>query len=174
MTCSGTSFEFLLWDWCWSWSSFSSVREAYYCTFLFYMTMVVNWPQRLHFSRLFLVMLVTCMSIRIKEKYKMVSVLSQISLSTPGTIARQAPVSVRFPRQEYWSGLLLSHSVLLDSQQRYGWKQAGFLPFTITRTCSNSCPLSLWWHPTISSSFLPAFHLSQHQGLFQWKETLEM
>ena len=36
---------------------------------------------------------------------------------------------------------------------------------------SNSCPLSRWCHPAISSSVIPfsfAFNLSQHQGLFQW------
>ena len=36
---------------------------------------------------------------------------------------------------------------------------------------SNSCPLSQWCHPTISSSVTPfssALSLSQHQGLFQW------
>ena len=36
--------------------------------------------------------------------------------------------------------------------------------------CPNSCPLSQWCHPTISSSVIPfssAFSLSQHQGLFQ-------
>ena len=36
---------------------------------------------------------------------------------------------------------------------------------------SNSCPLSRWCHPTISSSAVPSpptFSLSQHQGLFQW------
>jgi len=32
--------------------------------------------------------------------------------------------------------------------------------------CSNSCPLSRWCHPTISSSVVP--FSSQHQGLFQW------
>ena len=35
----------------------------------------------------------------------------------------------------------------------------------------NSCPLSQWCHPTISSSVVPfssSFSLSQHQGLFQW------
>ena len=32
------------------------------------------------------------------------SVVSE-SLATPWTVARQAPLSVRFPRQEYWSGL---------------------------------------------------------------------
>ena len=39
--------------------------------------------------------------------------------------------------------------------------------------CSNSCPLSKWCYPTISSSATPfffffAFNLSQHQGLFKW------
>ena len=36
--------------------------------------------------------------------------------------------------------------------------------------CSNSCPLSQWYHPTIPPpvvSFSSAFNLSQHQGLFQ-------
>ena len=73
--------------------------------------------------RLFSVMLVICMSIRIKEKYKMVALLSQISLNSPGNVAHQAPVSVGFPRQEYWSGS--SHSVLSDSWQPYGLQQAG-------------------------------------------------
>ena len=34
----------------------------------------------------------------------------------------------------------------------------------------NSCPLTQWCHPAISSSVIPsplAFNLSQHQGLFQ-------
>ena len=36
-----------------------------------------------------------------------VCVLSHVCLSvTPQTVARQAPLSVGFPRQEYWSGLL--------------------------------------------------------------------
>ena len=36
---------------------------------------------------------------------------------------------------------------------------------------SNSCPLSWWCHPTISSSIPPCpriLNLSQHQGFFQW------
>ena len=39
---------------------------------------------------------------------------------------------------------------------------------------SNSCPLSRWCHPTISSSVFPsrAFNLSQHQVLFQWVSSL--
>ena len=47
-----------------------------------------------------------------------------------------------------------------------------------TRAYSNSCQLSRWCHPTISSSVIPchtllspsppAFNLSQHQDLFKW------
>ena len=39
------------------------------------------------------------------------------------------------------------------------------------RVCSNSCQLSQWCHPPISSSVAPssfALSLSQHEGLFQW------
>ena len=38
------------------------------------------------------------------------------------------------------------------------------------RVYPNSCPLSWWCHPTISSFVIlsPAFNLSQHQGLFKW------
>ena len=46
-----------------------------------------------------------------------------------------------------------------------------FLSLTISRVCSNSCPLSQWHYPTVSFSFAPfppALNLSQHQGLFQW------
>ena len=39
-------------------------------------------------------------------------------------------------------------------------------------TCSNSCSLSWWCHPSLSSPSPPAFNLSQHQGLFQWVSSL--
>ena len=48
-------------------------------------------------------------------------------------------------------------------------------PTPTTGVYSNSCPLSQWCHPTISSSVVPsplAFNLSQHQGLFQWVSSL--
>ena len=41
--------------------------------------------------------------------------------------------------------------------------------------CSDSCPLSQWCHPTISSFAAPsplALKLSQHQGLSQWAGSL--
>ena len=40
--------------------------------------------------------------------------------------------------------------------------------------CSESCPLSRWCHPTISSSVIPfssCLQSFQHQGLFQWVDS---
>ena len=39
------------------------------------------------------------------EDRKCVSALVSHLLATPQTVARQAPLSMRFPKQEYWSGL---------------------------------------------------------------------
>ena len=44
-------------------------------------------------------------------------------------------------------------------------------PSTTPRAYPNSCQLSQWCHPTISSSAVPfssALSLSQHEGLFKW------
>ena len=49
-------------------------------------------------------------------------------------------------------------------------------PSPTPRVYPNSCPLSRWCHPTISSSLLPfsAFNFSQHQGIsvphIRWPE----
>ena len=53
----------------------------------------------------------------------------------------------------------------------HGLQHARLLCPSLSRgVCSNSCPLSWWCHPTISSSVAPpspfAYNLSQHQGLF--------
>ena len=65
-----------------------------------------------------------------------------------------------------------SRSVMSDFLQHHGLQHARPpYPSTTPRVYSNSCPLSHWCHPTISSSvvsFLPAFNLSQHQCLFKW------
>ena len=52
--------------------------------------------------------------------------------------------------------LFFSHSVMFDSLWPHGPRHAS-LPCTSlsSRACSNSCPLSRWWHPTISSSVIP-------------------
>ena len=63
-----------------------------------------------------------------------------------------------------------SHSVMFDSLQPHGLKHTRLpCPSPTPRAYSNSCPSSQWCHPAISSSVipsLPAFNLSQHQGLF--------
>ena len=55
-----------------------------------------------------------------------------------------------------------------DSLRTHGLQHARPpCPSPISGDYSNSCPLSQWCHPTISSSvdpFPPTFNLSQHQG----------
>ena len=67
------------------------------------------------------------------------------------------------------SSVQFSRSAVCNSLQPHG-QQHGRLPCPspTPRACSNSCPWSLWCHPTILSSVVPsppAFNLSQHQGL---------
>ena len=48
------------------------------------------------------------------------------------------------------------HSVVSDSLRPNGLRHARLpCPSPTRRTCSNSCPLSQWCHPTISSSVIP-------------------
>ena len=65
-----------------------------------------------------------------------------------------------------------SHSLMPSSLWPNGLQHARLsCPSQTPKACSDSCPLSQWCHPTISSSVIsssPAFNLSQHQGLFQW------
>ena len=50
------------------------------------------------------------------------------------------------------SSVQLSHSVVSDSLQSHGLQHARLLcPSPTPGACSNSCPLSWWCHPTISS-----------------------
>ena len=52
--------------------------------------------------------------------------------------------------------LLVSCSVVSDSLQPHGVQHARLpRPSPSSRACSNSCPLSWWCHPTISSSVVP-------------------
>ena len=49
-----------------------------------------------------------------------------------------------------------SHSIVCDSLRPHGLQHTRFLcPSPTPRTCSNSCALSWWCHPTISSSVVP-------------------
>ena len=65
-----------------------------------------------------------------------------------------------------------SHSVMSDSLQPHRLQHTRLPCASPTlRACSNSCPLSRWCHPTISSSVIPfssGFQTFPYQGLFQW------
>ena len=65
-----------------------------------------------------------------------------------------------------------SHSIISISLWPHGLQHARLsCPPPTPRAYSNSCPLSRWCHPTISSLFSPSpptFNLSQHHGLFKW------
>ena len=52
--------------------------------------------------------------------------------------------------------LLFSRSVVSNSLQLHGLQHTRLpLPSSLPGVCSNSCPLSQWCHPTISSSVIP-------------------
>ena len=72
----------------------------------------------------------------------------------------------------YISSAQFSRSVMSDSLQPHGLQHTRPpCPSPTPGVYSNSCPLSRWRHPTISSSvisFSSAFNLSQHQGRFKW------
>ena len=63
-----------------------------------------------------------------------------------------------------------SHSVMSDSLWPHSLQHARLhCPSTTPGVYLNSCPLSQWCHPTISSSVIPfssSFNFSQHQGFF--------
>ena len=90
-------------------------------------------------------------------------------LSTDGNIP---PVDLN-PTEWYGAGyhVQFSCSVMSNSFQPHGLQHARLpCPSPTPRACSNSCPLSWWCHPTISSSIVPfsCLNLSQHQSLFKW------
>ena len=91
------------------------------------------------------------------------------TLVTPWTVARQAPLSVRFSRQEHWSGLpfpsqvliLLVHfsrSVVSDSLRLHEPQYTRpSLPITNSRSSLKLMSIEsvMDIHPTISSSIIP-------------------
>ena len=63
-----------------------------------------------------------------------------------------------------------------DSLQPHGLQHARlYCPSLSPRVCSNSRPLSWWYHQPshhLAPPSLPALNLSQHQSLFQWVSSL--
>ena len=70
-----------------------------------------------------------------------------------------------------YSSVQFSRSVVSDPLQPHGLQHARPLcPSPNPRVYRNSCPLSAWWHPTISSAVIPFFsHLQSFpaSGFFQ-------
>ena len=61
-----------------------------------------------------------------------------------------------FPHFIFLILLLFSCSIVSDSLQPHGLQYSRFpRPSPSPEACSNSCPLSRWCHPTISSSVIP-------------------
>ena len=75
-----------------------------------------------------------------------------------------------------YQSVQFSHSLISNSLWPHGLQHARPPCLSPTaRVYPNSCPLSRWCHPTISSSvisFSSTFSLSQHQGLFKWVSSL--
>ena len=74
-----------------------------------------------------------------------------------------------------YSLVQFSHSVVSDSLWPHEPQHARHpCPSPTLGVYTNSCPLSWWCHPTISSSVIPFSHLQsfQHQGLFKWVSSL--
>ena len=72
----------------------------------------------------------------------------------------------------HFSSVQFSRSVVSDSLLPHELQHARPpCPSPTPGVYPNSCPLSWWCHPTISSSVVPfssALNLPQHQGLFRW------
>ena len=87
-----------------------------------------------------------------------------------------APLNIRVMVKQSLKLLLFSHSVMSDSLPPHELQHARLpCPSPSPGACSNSCSLSQWCHPTISSSAAlcpPALSLSHHQSLFQWVGSL--
>ena len=88
--------------------------------------------------------------------------------ATLWNLSQQAPLSMRFSRQEHWSGLPFpspthesekgkwSHSVMSNSLRPHELQHARPpCPSPIPGVHPNSCPLSRWCHSAISSSVIP-------------------
>ena len=73
-------------------------------------------------------------------------------------VATKRPISLTavFMWAQRISALLFSCSVMSDPLQPHGLQHARLpCPSPSPRACSNSCPLSQWYHPTVSSSVVP-------------------
>ena len=94
------------------------------------------------------------------------SVLSHVRLFvTPWTVAHQAPLSMEFSRQEYWSGFpFLSPGDLLDSgiEPMSPTLAGGF--FTTVPPGKPSCVLGILYSPSQAASAQVCFRMSHSRA----------
>ena len=110
-----------------------------------------------------------------KWKVKVKS-LSRVPLfSTPWTAAYQAPPSMGFSRQEYWSGVPSPSPVSRVQLFAIPWTASYQVSLYVHHQLLELAQTHIYWvSDAIQPSHLlsppspPAFNLSQHQGLFQW------
>ena len=118
------------------------------------------------------------------------SCFSQVQLfAILWTVAHQAPLSMGFPRQEYWSGLPcpppgdlpdpgIKRTSLMSSALAgvfftisTTWevlRVLNLLKLGILKLMSSDSVMPSQPSQPLSSPSLPTFNLSQHQDLFQW------
>ena len=74
----------------------------------------------------------------------------------PGSAALQAYFLLSEPQRLLGLSVQFSRSVVSSSLQPHARQHSRLsCPLPTPRACSNSCPLSRWYHPTISSSVIP-------------------
>ena len=67
-----------------------------------------------------------------------------------------SPTPIEKSAGKGFNALLFSHSVMSNSLQPHGLQHSRLsCPSPSPKVCSNSCPLSWWCHPTVSSSAAP-------------------
>ena len=91
----------------------------------------------------------------VKLKNKIKKNNKKIKLKNKKTIKKWADINRHFSKEDI-SSVQFSHSVVSDSSQPHGLQHSRPpCPSPTPRVYSNSCPLSWWCHPTISSSAVP-------------------
>ena len=107
------------------------------------------------------------------DKWKLKkNITKSIGCSKRGKLQQYRSNSGNKKKLKQYNSFHFSHSVVSDCLKPHELQYTRPpCPAPTPRVYSNSCPLSRWCHPTISSSVIPFsshLHLPQHQGLFKW------
>ena len=83
------------------------------------------------------------------------------------------PCLLRSLASEIWGSVQFSHSVVSDSLRPHGLQHTRLPCPPTPEACSNSCPLSWWWHTIISSSVIPfSSHLQSFPASVQFSHSV--